>query len=195
MRHRPTGIANLPDFVESLRLLTQREQYSLTDIAWMFGVSRERIRQLCDIHHIAHAGRGDPIGVVQHERVWDDVRHRFIPVSRRARLVAKKASWRQRRRAIAAHVNREYCAHTIAALRAYVQAHGPWFGVIDAWEAVSGRRVATAPQALVALTSAFRRGDPKVRISYREATALLAEQTGWERLGPGGLPALPSRAA
>ncbi len=41
---RPTP-PELPGFADSLRLLVERERYSLTDIGLMFGVSRERARQ------------------------------------------------------------------------------------------------------------------------------------------------------
>lgn len=75
-----TGIATLPGFEASLRLLIEREQYSLTDIAAMYGVSRERIRQLCARFAIASPS----LPGLHAMRVWDDQHHRFIPVPRAA---------------------------------------------------------------------------------------------------------------
>ena len=95
------GIAQLPGFVESVRLLVAREQYCATDVALMFGVSRERIRQLIAKHHIPihHYPKG-----LKATRLWDDHNHRFYPVSRgavtqettRAITQARKAAHRRK---------------------------------------------------------------------------------------------------
>ncbi len=75
-----TGVAQLPGFVESLRLLLREERYSLSDIALMFGVSRERMRQIADREGMPVNGcRSVGLHCV---RVWDDTAHRFRPVSR-----------------------------------------------------------------------------------------------------------------
>ena len=74
------GCAQLPGFRESLRLLLEREQYAPIDIAPMFGVSRERIRQLCErfgLRSVEAKRRG-----LMALRVWDDAANQFRPVSR-----------------------------------------------------------------------------------------------------------------
>lgn len=73
-----TGVATLPGFAESLALLVERERYSLTDIGLMFGVSRERMRQLvkrAGLTYPADTPRG-----LHGVRVWDDATHCFAPV-------------------------------------------------------------------------------------------------------------------
>jgi hypothetical protein len=75
-----TGIADLPGFVDSLRLLLESERYSFTDIALMFGVTRERVRQLAAKFGIEGGGRAQR-GLYD-VRVWDDVAHRFVPRTR-----------------------------------------------------------------------------------------------------------------
>jgi plasmid maintenance system antidote protein VapI len=74
------GIAQLPGFVESLRLLAEEEQYALSDIADMFGVSHERIRQLTDKFSISQPMRWK--NGLRACRVWDDRIHRFRPQNR-----------------------------------------------------------------------------------------------------------------
>lgn len=77
----PQGLMALPGFEASLRLLLDSERYSLTDIGMMFGVSRERVRQLCARMGLGIGGewRG-----LNHIRVWDDRANRFRPQSRGA---------------------------------------------------------------------------------------------------------------
>lgn len=72
-----------PEFVPSLRLLVCREEYSLTDIGLIFGVSRERVRQWCVKYRIEHpAGRLGPMtGHGQtFRRMWDSSSNRFRPI-------------------------------------------------------------------------------------------------------------------
>ena len=78
-QHRivPAGIAGLPGFAESLRLLLIEEEYALEDVGQMFGVSRERIRQLAD--HLGYVRQGAKRGV-RAVRIWQDDEHRFRPV-------------------------------------------------------------------------------------------------------------------
>lgn len=95
------GIVGLPGFVESLRLLVQREQYSLTDIGLMFGVTRERARQLVTANAIEY-----PAGTIRGlmaRRVWDDEAGRFRPVGRgdlRRQAHRKRVAHNRRARAV-----------------------------------------------------------------------------------------------
>ncbi len=84
---RNIGIAQLPGFSESLKLLVEREQYSLTDIAMMFGVTRERVRQLVEREGLATVPHTRGLNAV---RVWDDTTNRFYP--------QRRVSWRNERR-------------------------------------------------------------------------------------------------
>lgn len=74
------GVADLPGFDTSLVLLIRREQYSMTDIAAMFGVSRQRIEQLCERRGLTYPD-GTYRGMMA-MRVWDDAQHCFRPMSR-----------------------------------------------------------------------------------------------------------------
>jgi hypothetical protein len=76
---RPVARASDPDFVPSLRLLVERERYSLHDIGMMFDVSRERVRQWCERNAIVHPDDWRGLHMV---RVWDDYSHRFVPITR-----------------------------------------------------------------------------------------------------------------
>jgi len=80
MRRGQRGIADLPGFRESLELLLLEERYAETDVAMMFGVSRERIRQLVRQLQIQKAPRRGGLNDV---RVWDDVANRFRPIGRK----------------------------------------------------------------------------------------------------------------
>lgn len=109
------GIAQLPGFAESLRLLIEREQYSLTDIALMFGVSRERMRQLVERAGLSASTKAYPLGL-NAIRAWDDATHRFYPCARgqqrkRADALRKAQRAANRARDLAArraHVGRMY---------------------------------------------------------------------------------------
>ena len=65
------GLANCPEFVEALLTLLVDEEYGLTDVGLMFGVSRERVRQWAERLGIdtIHAGS---------QRVWDEAEGRFV---------------------------------------------------------------------------------------------------------------------
>lgn len=107
------GIAHLDGFCESLRLLVEVERYSLRDIAAMFDVSGERIRQIAarvGIDTREHRGLCD-------YRVWDDSASRFIPIRRgELRRRKEKARVRKNRAAyIAKWTERE--ARAVATLR------------------------------------------------------------------------------
>lgn len=81
--------SSLPGFDESLKLLVEREQYSLTDIGLMFGVTREGARMWCVVRGIKY-----PEGTVRGlaaVRVWDDAANRFHPVGRGVVSRARKS--------------------------------------------------------------------------------------------------------
>ena len=66
-----------PGFTESLRILVEEELFTLTDIAEMLGLSRERVRQLCAARGIRRPLLSGPRQIV---RVWDDRTNRFRPL-------------------------------------------------------------------------------------------------------------------
>lgn len=84
------GIASLPGFVESLRLLVVREQYTDSDIGLMFGVTRERIRQLVSEHQIAADPSRSQTRTHKRVRVWDDDANCFRPVGAAGRSHLKR---------------------------------------------------------------------------------------------------------
>jgi hypothetical protein len=77
----PEGVRSLEGFIDSLRILVEVERYSLMDIAAMFGVTRERIRQICKIADIATPGHSGKGGLF-HQRLWIDAENRFAPVKK-----------------------------------------------------------------------------------------------------------------
>jgi len=85
-----------PDFVPSLRLLIEIERYAHTDVALMFGVSRERVRQWCERYGVVHPDRGLSARGLFAVRVWDDSVNRFRPVPRR--VIAAEAKREERAR-------------------------------------------------------------------------------------------------
>lgn len=89
------GIATLDGFNESLRLLIEDERYALRDIAQMFDVSGERVRQLAKKAGIETERRNGLCDC----RLWDDTAHRFIPVRRSELARRRERAKRQRRRA------------------------------------------------------------------------------------------------
>lgn len=82
MPHGPTGIADLPGFEASLRLLIEVQQYSVTDVGMMFNVSRERMRQLCNVYKVQCPGKKGSKGL-NAVRIWDDNENQFKPYSRK----------------------------------------------------------------------------------------------------------------
>lgn len=114
--HAPYGIAQLPGFAESLRILLDDEQYAMTDVALMFGVSRERLRQLAGKFGLAAPNTGRGLYSV---RIWDDTAHRFRPV---AKGVLHRQRPRSKKRAVRQQVRAGYRAHVEAALRALAEA-------------------------------------------------------------------------
>ena len=88
-----------PEFVPSLRLLVQRERYSLLDIGLMFGVSRERVRQWVARYGIEHPDSAGNRGL-NCLRCWDDRLNRFLPIPRgvirEEKRRARGDAWRSR---------------------------------------------------------------------------------------------------
>ncbi len=163
---RPSGITSLPGFVESLRVLVAREEYSLTDIAPMFGVSRERIRQIVGreqipVHEYSKGSHA--------RRVWDDVAHRFRPVSKRATAEAAERTRVESRAAIVERVRNAYRLHIETAVAALAAREaGRLTRVSDVYEAIWGRSttVTGASPALIGalhLRSANRPTAPTLR--------------------------------
>jgi hypothetical protein len=86
-----------PEFEDSLRELVGRQNYTLDDAGMMFGLTRERIRQLCWKYNIAtHRASG-----VHNIRIWNDVTHEFEPSSRGAWTKQKRVARGALRRAVA----------------------------------------------------------------------------------------------
>lgn len=81
-QHAPRGLRDLDGFAESLRILVEIERYSLTDIGAMFGVSRERARQLCIACGIP-TPRVKAKGGLFDVRLWIDSENRFAPAPRK----------------------------------------------------------------------------------------------------------------
>lgn len=107
------GVAQLPGFEDSLRLLVTRERYSFEDIGFMFGVTRERVRQLCLRYGIEHPDTARGLLCV---REWCDETNTFRPTNRsaitRRRSMARTA---ERRARIAAKNNAQRAAMLTAA--------------------------------------------------------------------------------
>ncbi len=88
--------SKLPGFDESLRLLVQRERYSLFDIGMMFGISKQSVHQFCVKHGIEHPDGGRGLNAV---RVWDDARNCFAPQLRSTLRRKERCLRRESRRA------------------------------------------------------------------------------------------------
>jgi transposase len=104
-----------PDFVPSLRLLVQRERYSHHDIALMFGVSRERVRQWCEKYEVAHPDGRSARGL-RMTRVWEDASNRFVPVSKRVARAGRQRMHREQRQC-ALSERRDRIVEQVSALR------------------------------------------------------------------------------
>ncbi|MDB5266670.1 MAG: hypothetical protein JWN89_485 [Parcubacteria group bacterium] len=79
MGRKASSLVSHKDFVPSLRLLIEEEQYSLHDIGLIFDRTREWARQQCNKHGINPHDRLRGLRAV---RVWDDANNRFRPMSR-----------------------------------------------------------------------------------------------------------------
>lgn len=98
MRPPQASRADNPDFLPSLRLLICREQYSLTDVGLMFGVSRERVRQWCRRHGIEHPETNGTRRGLYAVRIWDDTTHTFRPIQKRLVVAAARRRAADQRR-------------------------------------------------------------------------------------------------
>jgi hypothetical protein len=87
-----------PLVAESLRLLLHREQYSYTDVAMMFGVSRERVRQWTNALGIMYVAEVRWQHGLSATRLWDDERNCFVPVPNKVLREQQRNSQRLRRR-------------------------------------------------------------------------------------------------
>lgn len=178
------GIAALPGFAESLRLLIEREEYTLEDIGMMFNVSRERIRQLADKHGISaraygpggHRVAGPKAGF---QREWDDANHCFrtVPQAR----VLNRLFEKELRRDIREEVRAGYRAHCLAALKACHDRLRRPVNAREWWRETAGRN---ATNTWVALAQALGH-DPR-RGGYAAAVRVDAAEVGVPLAGPGG---------
>jgi hypothetical protein len=95
-----TPVEQIPGLLESVRYLLG-DGYGLTDVATMFGVSRERIRQWATKFDIQrHTKSGSSF------RLWDDAARRFVPVSTQ-RMVAVARRHHERQLDLAASQHQE----------------------------------------------------------------------------------------
>lgn len=118
-----TGVAGLDGFVPSLRLLVESEKYSLHDVALMFDVSRERIRQLCIRYGVAGGGRAYKTGL-NAVRVWDDTQNRFAPIARGDISRAKKAERRAKFLSARLQRRQEHRAEIVATIQELAASSG-----------------------------------------------------------------------
>lgn len=133
-----TGLCALPGFKESLDLLLNTERYALDDVGQMFGVTRERIRQIAVREGVARkligdSGKRESAGMMD-LRMWDDTLNRFVPVRRKALVEKRKASLRDIKR----HVRDGYRAHVDTVLSGLPR-HRP-LAIREIWEALSGEK-------------------------------------------------------
>lgn len=179
--HPHHGIAQLDGFDESLRLLVEREEYSATDIALMFCVSRERIRQLSYARGITFdKSRTNGLNAV---RVWNDERHCFEPVRKGVLKQMEYFSEVAERERVREYVRAGYRAHIVAALTALAsEANGLPVSRADAWQAVSGR----SSQATYATVSLAASWDSSRKTQYRNVMQEIARETGIVWLPQGG---------
>lgn len=123
MSGQNVGIAQLPGFDASLRLLVERERYSIRDIGDMFGVSGERIRQICEARGLRHPD-GHQVGLMC-ARVWDDAAHCFRPVAKQE-VQRRVAAVRRARRSAAMLERRARIIQTVAELSASLNREPSW---------------------------------------------------------------------
>jgi len=95
----------------SLVSLVTEQGFTLTDVALFFGVSRESVRLWCNRLGVARTWGGP-----SRLRVWDDTRHRFVPVS----ITTYKTEQAKQRAYDNTHARALKYAARIDTLRAYV---------------------------------------------------------------------------
>jgi hypothetical protein len=112
----------------------------MSDIAAMFGVTRQRICQLAQRGRVRTNGRGAKgigLGAV---RVWDDAAHRFRPVAKD--VLAKRRAEKREVVALRRRVRAGYIEHARTALRELGKAaRGRPLSLSEMWVAVSGQHV------------------------------------------------------
>lgn len=140
-RVRPRGWTANPELEPSLRLLLEEQQYSAVDVAAMFGISRERIRQYCERFGIEQRGKNRG----EHTRVWDDERNTFRPVRPDEYRTAMSAIPRQRKRQEQAARVAARRAKIVAAIHACVARLERTPTAVEVWEEVSGTSRDTWP--------------------------------------------------
>lgn len=89
------SVAALPGFIESLRSLLE-QGYTFTDVAIVYGVSRQRAQQWAkqlDLYDARFDG-------VTPRRVWDDAKGQFVPVTGTTYRLMRQAVRTAKRRAV-----------------------------------------------------------------------------------------------
>jgi len=171
------------DFVPSLRLLVERERYSLHDIGLMFDVTRECVRQWCSRYGIVHPDRQGSRGLMT-VRVWNDAAHRFVPVQKRVIRRAQRTVQAQRRLkhlAAARVVKQQRIVEKVLALRS-VLGRDP--SIHEIAEAIAGHSLAYTASAGTIVGAWFGRSGEG---DYREAITAIREASGC-RARPRGRP-------
>jgi hypothetical protein len=179
-QHDYGGVASMPGFAESLRLLVESERYSLTDIGMMFGVSRERMRQLCEKLNVSRTS-GSAVGLMQY-REWNDSLHRFIPRSRgafkadrrRRGVVARRAERRLRLEAF-----RQSVVEAVTRLRGELGRDPGWRDILDAIDPAH-RYNRSAPMPII-----ISLWQPNSNRNSREVAQEIRDATGLGRLPRG----------
>jgi hypothetical protein len=168
----------LPGFDASLRLLVQRERYSLTDIGLMFGVSRERARQWCKARGIRYPEA--TVRGLHAIRVWDDAANRFVPVGRGVLAAQEKSVTRMNRKAakrVDVARRRAEIVRIITGLRLRLKREPSWREMADALGFEGQARSTHAPYVLSHWPGRSHDTKTKMR-EFREETGSSARPTG-----------------
>lgn len=159
-----------PEFVPSLRVLVEREQYADCDIGPMFGVSRERVRQWRNQYGITRDDRGGRgLNAV---RVWDDQINRFRPVRRGVVIAEGKARRRSEKSASRVQRLQRQQARIIGIAIGLQAALGRTPTLREIACAVVGREVSMSASGAI-LTGRWESSKRPTRDRYRELTAAL----------------------
>lgn len=172
------GIADLPGFDDSLRLLLSHERYSTTDVALMFNVSRERMRQLCEARGIEQ-----PMlhrSGLKAVRVWDDSVNRFRPIPK-GLLKAERAQ-KQRERRLRERISRRSAKQreiitTVRALYATLGREPTWFEIAQGI-GLSPRHYSGSCQLVMNMWQGRRRGISINIAAFRRAVGLQGRPSG-----------------
>lgn len=176
--HRVRGWAKDEALRESLRLLIAHHGYTVTDVAPMFGVCRELVRQWCERFGIVR-----PYGRAVCHRVWDDTRNEFLPwtgrMRQRRKVVAHRAERRKIRedRAVRQREKQAMIRQQIAALWARL---GRVPSLLECAAEVYGRSIAPSASAPMLLLAYY--GLPSTRAG---AMAVWRRDVGLPERSPG----------